>query len=123
MLQSCIPSRGKSGQDGRCCRGRQCLLLGWQRDTETQYTIMNHFGDDGYDFYIAGLPAQHTAPQDALGEGAPVFEPIPVPPLGLWPVCETERCRYPSMEQEALRRRALSKWLPSSGLRLETGPG
>ena len=43
-------------------------------------------------------------------------------PAGLYLVCETERERYPVMQQESLRQKAVSEWLPSSGYQLANAP-
>ena len=49
------------------------------------------------------------------------FENIVVP-AGQYLICETERERYPVMQIEELRKKAVSEWLPSSGYQLADAP-
>lgn len=49
------------------------------------------------------------------------FEKIVIP-AGLYLVCVTERERYPVMQIEELRKKAVSEWLPSSGYQLTDAP-
>ena len=56
-----------------------------------------------------------------LGDFAKEFEKIIIP-AGKYLVCETERCRYPTLLLEALRRKAVTEWLPSTGYELADSP-
>ncbi len=106
----------------------QFLLAGMQHDADTQYGVLTNFGDDGYDYWIAGMVPEdllkvYRGPQyvgaeisDRIG-----LEPIEIP-AGLWLVCETERCRYPVSKHLALRREAVSSLLPDSGYELRNAP-
>jgi len=79
-------------------RANQYILKGISRDCDTQYSIMDAFGDDGYDLYIASkLDEFSTEHLDlVLGkEDAERFEKISFP-SGLYLVCETERAQYPT---------------------------
>ena len=105
-------------------RMNQYALKGISRDCATTYNIMTNFDDDGYDFYIAALLSKwETENMDkVLGEQEKDrFEKIVIP-SGLYLVCETERECYPVMQQESLRQKAVSEWLPSSGYQLANAP-
>lgn len=104
-------------------RANQYLLKGMAHDCDTQYCIITNIGDDGYDFYIASQPGTWMTAhlEQELGEDARRFERITVP-AGTYLICETERTKYPTMLQEALRRRAVSEWLPSSDYELADAP-
>ena len=105
-------------------RMNQYLLKGLSHDCNTSYNIMQNFGDDGYDFYIASQlnewAADHLA-QEIGEEAAACFEKISVP-AGCYLICETEHTQYPTMLFEELRRRAVSEWLPSSSYILANAP-
>lgn len=105
-------------------RINQYALSGLSRDYATTYNVMTDFNDEGYDFHIAAcLSKWETENLDKiLGEQEKGrFEKIIVP-AGLYLVCETERERYPVMQQESLRQKAVSEWLPSSGYQLANAP-
>jgi len=105
-------------------RINQYALSGLSRDYATKYNVMTGFDDEGYDFYIAALLSKwETENLDKiLGEQEKDrFEKIVIP-AGLYLVCETERERYPVMQQESLRQKAVSEWLPSSGYQLVNAP-
>ncbi len=109
-------------------RLNQFLLAGMAKDADTQYSVMANFGEDGYDFYIAGavpddLIDVHRSPEyvgaelaDRLG-----LEPVTIP-AGEWLVCETERCQYPVTRHIPLRQEAVTNWLPDSGYELRESP-
>ena len=106
----------------------QFLLAGMQHDAVTQYGVLTNFGDDGYDYYIAGMVPEDLIEvhREAQYVGAQVadlvgFEPVQIP-AGLWLVCETERCQYPVEKHLTLRGEAVSNWLPDSGYALRDGP-
>lgn len=107
------------------CENRlfQYVLEGMAREHETTYSVLTHFGPDGYDFYFAyELP--HWALKDFdedLGEFARNFEHIRIP-AGQYLICETERCMFPTVLVDELRRKAVSEWLPSSGYELRDVP-
>ena len=104
-------------------RLEQYILEGMCREHETIYQILTNFEGDAYDFYYAyrfpkwalenleDLPAEVTAR----------FEHVQIP-AGLYLVCETERCMFPTALMDDLRRRAVSEWLPSSGYELRSAP-
>ena len=81
-----------------------------------------------YDFWIAGKVPEdlidvYRKPEyvgeqiaDLLG-----LEPVEIP-AGLWLVCETERCQYPTDKFLFLRQEAVTNWLPDSGYELREGP-
>ena len=106
----------------------QFLLAGMAKDSDTQYGILGNFGEDGYDFWIAGKVPEdlidvYRSPEyvgdqiaDLLG-----LEPVEIR-AGLWLVCETERCQYPTDKFLFLRQEAVTNWLPDSGYELREGP-
>ena len=101
----------------------QYILEGMSREHERTYQVLTNFNAEGYDFYFAyRLPdwALETFDEE-LGEMAKNFEHIQIP-AGLYLVCETEQCEYPTDLQDELRRRAVSQWLPTSGYRLRQAP-
>jgi AraC family transcriptional regulator len=49
------------------------------------------------------------------------FENVQVP-AGLYLVCETERCMFPTARMDALRTKLVSQWLPTSGYALRSAP-
>lgn len=107
------------------CENRmyQYILQGMNRDHVNSYQVLTNFGPDGYDFYFAHqLP--HWALEDFdedLGEMARNFEHLQIP-AGLYVVCETERCKYPTNLISPLRKRMISEWLPASGYELRSAP-
>lgn len=105
-------------------RANQYILKGLSHDCDTGYNIMDGFGDDGYDFYIASvLDAWSTDNLDKeLGEEeAKRFEKIVVP-AAIYLICETDKTNYPTTLFEGLRKKVVSEWLPSSGYRLTKAP-
>lgn len=101
----------------------QYILQGMSRDHVNSYQVLTNFDQDGYDFYFA-----HALPKwaledfdDDLGEMAKHFVHLNIPE-GLYLVCETERCKYPTNLIDDLRRRAVTEWLPSSGYMLRDAP-
>ena len=107
------------------CENRvlQYILEGMSRQHDDTYQVLTNFGPDGYDFYFAyELPKWALEEFDEdLGEMAKQFEHIAIP-AGLYLVCETERCMFPTELVDDLRRRAVSEWLPSSGYELRSAP-
>ncbi len=101
----------------------QYILEGMSQEHEKTYTVTTNFGSDGYDFYYAyQLP--HWALEDFdqdLGEMAAQFEHLEIP-AGLYLVCETERCEFPTARVDDLRKKAVSQWLPSSDYVLREAP-
>ncbi len=106
-------------------RVNQFILGGLSKDCETSYNVITNFDDDGYDYYIAAKLDTNTTSHlaRALGseEEAKRFETITVP-AGEYLVCETERMRYPVLQTEEVRRKAVSEWLPSSEYELTDAP-
>ena len=107
------------------CENRlyQYILQGMNGDRVNSYQVLTNFGPDGYDFYFA-----HQLPQWALedfdedlGDMARNFEHLQIP-AGLYVVCETERCKYPTNLISPLRKRMVSEWLPGSGYELRSAP-
>lgn len=107
------------------CENRlyQYILQGMNRDHVNSYQVLTNFGEDGYDFYFAhALPRWALEDFDEdLGEMAKNFEHLHIPE-GLYLVCETERCKYPTNLIDELRKQAVSEWLPSSGYVLRDAP-
>lgn len=93
-----------------------------QRHTDT-YQVLTNFGPDGYDFYYAyELPGYVLEDFDEdLGDFAKNFDHIPIP-AGKYLICETEHCRFPTNLVDALRRQAVTEWLPSSDYVLRDAP-
>lgn len=104
-------------------RTNQYLLQGMSRNFVDTYQVLTNFTPDGYDFYISQpLPKWVLDYFDEdLGEKAKEFDHLLIP-AGLYLVCETERCQYPTNLQDDLRRQAVSQWLPSSGYELRDAP-
>lgn len=108
-------------------RVNQMLLRCMSADSShtTDYNVISHVEEDGYDFYIAGQLTEwyhaHLAEDTVLGEEAARFEDIVVP-AGTYAVFETERCKYPTQKHIELRRRIASEWLPSSDYILADRP-
>ncbi len=116
----------KQNQDHNfACENRllQYVLQGISREHVLTYQVLTNFGPDGYDFYFAnelpGWALEDFEPD--LGEFAKNYEHITVP-AGLYLVCETERRKYPTNLLDALRRQAVTEWLPSSGYVLRDAP-
>ena len=102
----------------------QYILHGMYHDCDNDYNIMTNFGDDGYDFYIASRHDREDAYEDMvddLKEEAKRFEIIRIPET-LYLVCETERAKWPNLHTDALRKKAVSEWLPTSGYELADAP-
>lgn len=107
------------------CENRvlQYILEGMCRQHDDTYQVLTNFGPDGYDFYFAyELPKWALEDfEEDLGEMAKAFEHISIP-AGLYLVCQTERCMFPTDLVDELRRKAVSQWLPSSGYVLRDAP-
>ncbi len=106
----------------------QFLLAGMQHDADTQFGVLTNFGEDGYNYYIAGMVPEdlidvYREPQYVGEEVANLvgLEPVEIP-AGRWLVCETKRCQHPTNDFLALRREAVGSWLPSSGYALRDAP-
>lgn len=119
------PSDKEMQDHNFACENRlyQYLLQGMSRDHVNSYQVLTNFDSDGYDFYFA-----HQLPKWALedfdedlGEMARNFENLQIP-AGLYMVCETERCKYPTNLIDPLRKQAVSEWLPTSGYELRAAP-
>ena len=105
-------------------RLNQYTLAGLSRDCDITYNVITGFDDEGYDFFIAAKLGEWETEhlEEVLGaQEKDRFEKIVVP-AGQYLVCETERERYPVMQVEELRKRAVSEWLPSSGYELANAP-
>lgn len=104
-------------------RLQQYILEGMCREHETIYQILTNFDADGYDFYYAyqfpGWALENL--QDLPKETESWFENVQVP-AGLYLVCETERCMFPTAQMDALRTKLVSQWLPTSGYALRNAP-
>ena len=104
-------------------RLEQAILEGLCREHETIYQILTNFDPEGYDFYYAyqfpswALEDLDDLPSDITSR----FEHVDVP-AGLYLVCETERCKFPTARVDELRRKAVSQWLPTSGYELRDAP-
>ena len=108
-------------------RVNQMLLRYMSADSSqtTDYNVIDHVEDDGYDFYIAEQLTDwyhaHLAENTVLGEEAARFEDIVIP-AGTYAIFETERCKYPTEKHVELRRRIAAEWLPSSDYILADRP-
>ena len=104
-------------------RLEQYILEGMCREHETVYQILTNFDADGYDFYFAYRFPQWALEnfQEIPEEVAQKFEHVPVP-AGLYLVCETERCMFPTAKMDDLRKRVVTEWLPTSGYGLRDAP-
>ena len=104
-------------------RFTQYALEGLAGDCDTHYNILTNFADDGYDYYIASRLSQSMTEEyeSVIGEDAARYERIRIP-AGLYLLCETKRCEWPTMEVEEVRRRAVAEWLPSLGYELDNRP-
>lgn len=116
----------KQDQDHNfACESRleQAILEGLSREHETIYQVLTNFDTDCYDFYFAyQFPKWALKDLDDLpAEIAARFEHISVP-AGLFMVCETERCQFPTAKMDELRKQAVSEWLPTSGYELREAP-
>ena len=101
-------------------RPNQYILKGLPHDCDTTYNVMTNFGEDGYDFYIAGqYEGDWKKELDACDTDR--FETIVIP-AGQYVICETDKSRYPTMEFEGVRKKMISEWLPSSGYELAEAP-
>lgn len=104
-------------------RLEQYILEGMCREHETIYQLLTNFDADGYDFYYAyqfpkwALEDLQDLPEDIAAR----FENVTVP-SGLYLVCETERCQFPTAQVDQLRRKTVSEWLPASGYELRDAP-
>lgn len=104
-------------------RLQQYILEGMCREHETIYQILTNFDADGYDFYYAyQFPSWALEDlEDLPKEMESWFENVQVP-AGLYLVCETERCMFPTAQMDALRTKLVSQWLPTSGYALRNAP-
>lgn len=108
-------------------RVNQMLLRYMSTDSSqtTDYNVIDHVTDDGYNFYIAAELTEwfhtHLAEDTVLGGEASRFEDIVIP-AGTYAIFETERCQYPTQVYVELRKRIASEWLPSSGYLLADRP-
>ena len=104
-------------------RLEQAILEGICREHETIYQVLTDFDPEGYDFYIAyRFPSWAFKDlEDLPQEFQDRFVHLQIP-AGQYLVCETERCQYPTNLQDALRRQAVSEWLPTSGYELRDAP-
>lgn len=106
-------------------RLNQYALKGLAGDPVTSYGVMTNFREEGYDFYIAAKlqewEREHLEEELGNAEDAARFENIAIP-AHTYVVCETERCKYPTMIFPQLRRRIVEEWLPSSGYVLAEAP-
>lgn len=101
----------------------QAILEGLCREHETIYQVLTHFDADGYDFYYAyqfpkwALEDLNDLPSDIASR----FEHVSVP-TGMYLVCQTQRCQFPTAKVDELRMKAVSEWLPTSGYELQDAP-
>ena len=104
-------------------RLQQYILEGMCREHETIYQILTNFDADGYDFYYAyQFPGWALEDLEDLPKEVEVwFENVQIP-AGLYLVCETERCMFPTAQMDALRTKLVSQWLPTSGYALRNAP-
>lgn len=108
-------------------RVNQMLLRYMSTDSSqtTDYNVIDHVMDDGYNFYIAAELTEwfhtHLTEDTVLGDEAARFEDIVIP-AGTYAVFETERCQYPTQVYVELRKRIAAEWLPSSGYLLADRP-
>ena len=104
-------------------RLEQFVLKGICCEHETSYQVLTNFDPDGYDFYYAYLFPKWALEdlQELPKDMAARFENISIP-AGLYLVCKTDRCEYPTELQDTLRQRAVSQWLPTSGYELRDAP-
>lgn len=109
-------------------RAKQWILSGASQDYSTEYNILQNFGDDGYDFYIAfdldawtrdAMYRPEVTGVDFMAEMG--FEALTVPKQ-TYAVFETEPGGKTVDAYRCLRERIASDWLPSSGYRLADAP-
>ena len=104
-------------------RLEQAILEGLCREHETIYQILTNFDSEGYDFYYAyrfphwALEDLEDLPEDITAR----FSHVQIP-AGQYVVLETERCEFPTARMDALRQKAVSEWLPTSGYELRSAP-
>ena len=107
------------------CESRleQYILEGMCREHEITYQLLTNFDAEGYDFYFAyRFPKWALEDFDEIPEDVKQrFEHVQIPE-GKYLVCETRRCKFPTAEVDALRRKAVSEWLPTSGYVLRDAP-
>ncbi len=119
------PNDKKDQDHNFACENRlyEAVLQGMSREHVDTWQVLKNFGPDGYDFYFAQqLPNWAFVDFDEeLGDFAKNFEHLTIP-AGLYLICETERCKFPTNLMEDLRRRAVTEWLPSSGYVLRDAP-
>lgn len=119
------PNDKKDQDHNFACETRlyQYILEGMAREHVITYQVLTNFGPDGYDFYFAQLLPRWALEDfdEDLGEMAKSFEHLQIP-AGQYLICETERCEFPTAQMDALRQRAVSEWLPSSGYELRDAP-
>ena len=116
--------KGEQDHNFACeTRLEQYVLEGMSRIHDTVYTVMTNFNDNGYDYYFAyPLPKWALEDfEDDLGDFAKRYAHLQIP-AGLYVVCETERCMFPTTLVDALRRRIVTEWLPTSGYVLRSAP-
>ena len=107
-------------------RVNQYILEGLAAAPYVSFNILDQIDDNGYDYYIAAeLPdsIRNRLHEDCVlgAEYASRFEHISIP-AQTYAIFETDRCRYPTLQHNALRRRIAEEWLPSSGYRLADAP-
>ena len=104
-------------------RLEQAILEGLCREHETIYQVLTNFDSEGYDFYYAyQFPHWAIEDLDDLPEEITArFSHVQIP-AGPYVVLETERCEFPTARMDALRRKAVSEWLPTSGYQLRSAP-
>lgn len=103
-------------------REQQLVLKALARDLDTSYSVLGGFTDDGYDFAIASYLSTYVLDRlpITLGEKAKNYRQIEIP-AGLYFVCETERCTYPTALEAELRQEAVSA-ISSLGYELDSRP-
>ena len=107
-------------------RVNQYILQGLASIPYIGFNVIDRIDDTGYDFYIAAeLPdalRDRLEEEQVLGaEYAARFQHIAIP-AGTYAIFETDRCRYPTLQHNALRRQIAEDWLPSSGYQLSDRP-
>ena len=103
----------------------QYILQGLAPDRETMYEVVKNQDDDGYDFYIAWelTPIDTENLDETLNDPdvAARFEKLVIP-AGLYLVCETEKCKYPTQIYDSFRLNVANEVLPGSGYELDDRP-
>lgn len=102
-------------------RLQQYALDGMTQEPVITYNVMTNFSDDGYDFYITKKMSAEQWNNGYSYDLDEHFEMIVIP-AGLYLICETQRCQWPVLYDEDLRRKAVTEWLPSSGYELTDAP-